>query len=259
MPTANGRDDVQFQYPEQSWAVGNMRKVGDSSMAQAFLPMPVTKRDTGKYAGGRWPKVMDPENKQPTSLGQEMRKLTSQAQQPYPAIAKAFPKAQFTGTERSKNVEDLQGQKLQPTDTTMWRQRTEKAGMEWELDAQKARQKNPTYFAGAFTMKGQAMKDLNLTQQESYLYDKHLDNLRLGGVRNLEQQGGISTLYAGIAQVGDKYHVFPTIWEGKKLSGKDAMNRAASEGWDKFPSYDSEQEADERYAVMHRYMDMDTR
>ena len=95
-----------------------------------------------------------------------------------------------------------------------------------------------------------------LTQEEQGLYDRHLKNLYgPDGVTN--QDGSRSTLFATSVDVDGKTYMIPTVWGGKVLPADQALERAKKEGLDKFPSYASSQEANDRYSIMHRYMDKD--
>jgi uncharacterized protein (TIGR02594 family) len=103
-----------------------------------------------------------------------------------------------------------------------------------------------------------ATKAMGLTKQEQFLYQRHLDNLEAshGGVAN-PTEGGKSTLYQMVAEHGGRFYNIPTVWDGKFLSRDEAVQRAASEGWEKWPSYASAVEADARYMKMHDYMGED--
>jgi hypothetical protein len=96
---------------------------------------------------------------------------------------------------------------------------------------------------------------LKLTPQEKNLYQMHLTNLRAGGVPN---QGGLSTLFQVTAEHDGKTYNVPTVWNGKILPPPDAIKEAAKVGWDKFPSYANEDEAEARYQQMHAFMEKDT-
>jgi hypothetical protein len=102
-----------------------------------------------------------------------------------------------------------------------------------------------------------ADKELNLTPEEKALYERHLTNLSgSGGVDN--PNGSRSTLFqASIEHDGRTYNI-PTVWDGKILPINDALKRVEAEGWNKFPSYDSEDEAEARYGKMHDFMEKDT-
>ena len=62
-----------------------------------------------------------------------------------------------------------------------------------------------------------------------------------------------------------KFYAIPTVFDGKILWNKGAADPAAAAidkvkqiGWDKFPSYKTEEEAESRYQQMHKFMDKDT-
>lgn len=102
-----------------------------------------------------------------------------------------------------------------------------------------------------------ATEALNLTPQEQALYQRHLTNLYgPGGVDNAD--GSRSTLFQASVERDGKTYNIPTVWDGKILSVPDAVKKAQAAGWDKFPSYASEKEAEARYQQMHAYMDRDT-
>jgi|SRR5215469_8496183 len=98
---------------------------------------------------------------------------------------------------------------------------------------------------------------LALTPQEQNLYQHHLNNLWVGG--RVDQPGGeVSTLLQAVVEgPGDRYYNIPTVWNGKVLSIPRARNEAAKVGWQHWPSYPSEEEADTRYMKMHDYMATD--
>lgn len=98
---------------------------------------------------------------------------------------------------------------------------------------------------------------LKLTPQEKALYRRHLKNLTgPGGVDNPD--GSRSTLFQTTVEADGKFYTVPTVWDGKILPPKEAVDRAAKEGFDKFPSYASEKEAEDRYQQLHGYMEKDT-
>ena len=101
-----------------------------------------------------------------------------------------------------------------------------------------------------------ATEALKLTPQEQNLYKHHLDNLYgPGKVTN----GSISTVRNITVEHDGRVVNIPTVWDGKILSNEEAIDRAAKEGWDKWPSYPSENAAFERYKTIHKSMDLDTR
>ncbi len=105
---------------------------------------------------------------------------------------------------------------------------------------------------------------LNLTPQEKALYQRHLTNLNgPGGVDNPD--GSRSTLFQTTVEHAGKFYTIPTVYDGKILWNKSAADPAAAAvekakqiGWDKFPSYNSEAEAEARYQKMHDFMAKDT-
>jgi hypothetical protein len=102
-----------------------------------------------------------------------------------------------------------------------------------------------------------AQVEMGLTPQERALYDRHVGNLYgQGGVDNPD--GSRSTLRTlSFEQDGKTYNV-PTVYDGKILPPKEAIDNARAIGLDKFPSYPSEAAAESRYGQMHGYLDKDT-
>ena len=114
---------------------------------------------------------------------------------------------------------------------------------------------------------------LNLTPQEEALYRRHVANLTgPGGVDNPD--GSRSSLYQAVQEHNGKFYNIPTVWNGKRevekwtdpnnpqrvmdVPNKTALANVEREGWDKFPSYATLEEADARYDKMHGYMERDT-
>jgi hypothetical protein len=109
---------------------------------------------------------------------------------------------------------------------------------------------------GQGSMKGIATKEMGLNEQEQFLYQHHLDNYAKGGVSSA---GGTKTSTVLAITVGqdDKTYVIPTVWNNKVVSKDQAIENADKAGFDKFPSYDSREQANARYSQMHTYMDED--
>lgn len=102
-----------------------------------------------------------------------------------------------------------------------------------------------------------AHKELNLSPQERALYQRHLSNLNgPGGVDNPDGKRS-SLMRVNFDHEGKSYNV-PSVYDGKILPPKEAVDRAFQEGVDKFPSYGSQDEADARYQRMHDFMEKDT-
>ena len=99
---------------------------------------------------------------------------------------------------------------------------------------------------------------LQLTPQEQALYQRHLSNLwGNGGVTN--QDGSRSSLYQmGVTGPGGLTYNLPTVYNGQILSPDSAIQQAAKQGWNTFPSYPTSDAAEARYQAMHNYMDRDT-
>jgi hypothetical protein len=117
-----------------------------------------------------------------------------------------------------------------------------------------------------------AMKALNLNPQEQALYHRHLSNLwGAGGVDNSD--GSRSSLYQAVQEHNGMFYNIPTVWNGKRetelythpvtgqvmdVPNKTALDNVERTGWDKFPSYATPDEADQRYENMHKFMEQDT-
>jgi hypothetical protein len=111
---------------------------------------------------------------------------------------------------------------------------------------------------------------MNLTPQERALYERHLSNLvGPGGVDNPPDaenpKGSRSTLFQTTVEHDGKFYAIPTVFDGKILWDKSAADPAAAAiekvkqiGWEKFPAYKSEAEAEARYQQMHTFMEKDT-
>lgn len=97
--------------------------------------------------------------------------------------------------------------------------------------------------------------DMKLTPQERALYEHHLGNVAKGGVRNSD--GSVSTLLQMTVEHDGKIYSVPTVWDNKKLTQDEAIARVEKAGWDKFPSYVSEAEAQARYDKLHTYLERD--
>lgn len=116
----------------------------------------------------------------------------------------------------------------------------------------------PTQYMVGFSNQGDADKELKMTPQENDLYTRHLRNLLgPGGVDN--EDGSRSSLFASTVGVGDKTYVIPTVRDGKILEPEAAIAAAEKEGFDRFPSYANEEEANARYSKMHDFMEKDTK
>jgi hypothetical protein len=104
----------------------------------------------------------------------------------------------------------------------------------------------------------QANKELSLSPQEQFLYQHHLNNLR-GSGKVIQPDGRVSTMLQTVIEDDNgKFYNIPTVWDGKALSPPEAQRKAEEIGLDKFPSYNSPDEADARYERMHRFMEADT-
>lgn len=118
-----------------------------------------------------------------------------------------------------------------------------------------------------------ANEALEFTPQEASLYQRHLSNLNgPGGVDNPD--GSRSSLYQAVQEHNGKFYNIPTVWDGKRevepwtrpsdgktfdVPNATALKKVEKEGWDKFPSYKTPEEADQRYDQMHHFMEQDTK
>jgi hypothetical protein len=95
---------------------------------------------------------------------------------------------------------------------------------------------------------------LELTPQEQFMVNHHRANLEKGGVPN---EGGTSTYYSIGENIGGKYYVLPSVWDNQIVDRDEAVRRAKEVGLDSFPSYNSEQEGEDRYQQIHHLMEKD--
>ncbi len=102
----------------------------------------------------------------------------------------------------------------------------------------------------------QVAHDLQLSPQEQFLYQHHLDNLvGPGGVTNAD--GSRSTVLQTSAERDGQTYNLPTVWNGQELEPRAAYGPVGQVGWNRFPAYPDDTTAEARYAQMHRYMDED--
>lgn len=107
-----------------------------------------------------------------------------------------------------------------------------------------------------------ANEALKMTPEEQDLYQRHLENLKAGGVKNAD--GSTSTLYQTSFEQNGKTYNIPTVWQtaaGKPVivPPRQAIKLANMEGLDKFPSYPDNDTAEARYEAMHQFMERDIR
>jgi hypothetical protein len=98
---------------------------------------------------------------------------------------------------------------------------------------------------------------LNLTPEETALYQHHLKNLT-GNGKVMNADGSVSTIYAITETIDGKTYTLPTVWGGKILEPDAAVEKAKKIGLDKFPSYATPDDAMARSQEMHRFMEKDT-
>lgn len=103
----------------------------------------------------------------------------------------------------------------------------------------------------------QAIRDFALTPQEQNLYGHHIYNLN-NGFEVPDKDGNISTVLQAVVENSGRFYNIPTVWGGKILPVPEAVKVVEQNGgWDRWPSYGSQEEADQRYMAMHGYMDRD--
>jgi hypothetical protein len=98
---------------------------------------------------------------------------------------------------------------------------------------------------------------LELTPQEKFLYNTHLQNLN-GTGKIVHPDGSVSSLLQMSFEQDGRFYNIPTVVNGKQLAPTDAIQAAERVGLDKFPSYDSAEEAESRYDAMHDFLGRDT-
>jgi len=100
---------------------------------------------------------------------------------------------------------------------------------------------------------------MNLTPEEKYLYQTHLQNL-YGTGKVVHPDGSISTmLQMSFEGPGGRTYSIPTVWGGQALHPREAIGMAErTGGLDRFPSYATGDEAEARYQQLHDYLGRDT-
>jgi hypothetical protein len=100
---------------------------------------------------------------------------------------------------------------------------------------------------------------MNLTPEEKYLYQTHLQNL-YGTGKVVHPDGSISSLLQmSFEGPGGKTYSIPTVWGGQALRPREAIGMAErTGGLDRFPSYATSDEAEARYQQLHDYLGRDT-
>jgi hypothetical protein len=193
------------------------------------------------------------------------RHLQSRATQ---EAIKKMQAAQPTGIlklPRSQNIEDIQGpasKASMPKTVSESQAHLQQVEKGWQAFETKPSEQEKFPAGAQPSMKGIATKEMNLNEQEQFLYQHHLDNYAKGGVQSA---GGTKTSSLLAITVGSKdksdpkTYVVPTIWDNKILSKDEAIQRADDLGLEKFPSYDTREQANARYMQMHDYMDRDMR
>ena len=85
---------------------------------------------------------------------------------------------------------------------------------------------------------------------------RHVLNMLSPNGVNLPGGARASLMQIGIGDNGKEYNI-PTVYEGKILPDREAIDRAIAQGLNNFPSYNTVDEAEGRYQQMHDYMDKD--
>lgn len=98
---------------------------------------------------------------------------------------------------------------------------------------------------------------MTLSPEEKFLYNTHLQNLN-GTGKIVHPDGSISSLLQMSFEQDGKFYNIPTVVGGKQLAPNDAIKAAEQVGLDKFPAYNSEEEAEARYEAMHEFLGKDT-
>jgi len=103
-----------------------------------------------------------------------------------------------------------------------------------------------------------AQEALGLSPEEQNLYQHHLSNMaNYAQVYNQDMTG--STLLQITAQgPNGRFYNLPTVWDGRELppvAGRDMA--VARQGWNYWPSYATEAEAQARYDAMHQFLSRD--
>lgn len=94
---------------------------------------------------------------------------------------------------------------------------------------------------------------MDLTPQEQNLYQHHLTNIQKHkGTKNAD--GSVSTIRSITVERDGRQYMIPTVWDGKILDNQAAVKKAASMGWNYWPSYSTDNEAETRYMQMHDIM-----
>lgn len=98
---------------------------------------------------------------------------------------------------------------------------------------------------------------MKLTDQEQNLYHHHLNELENGGFYH--KDGSVSTIYSidFTNKADGRTYMVPTVYDGHILPPDEAIDVAKMHGLDHFPSYPDSKTANERYQLMHNFMDRD--
>jgi|SRR5262245_10193819 len=92
----------------------------------------------------------------------------------------------------------------------------------------------------------------NWASDQRYTYQHHYNNLLKGGVK--QKDDSTSTFRAIGVDIGGKYYMLPTIWDGKQVSNKEAVKRAKEVGLDSFISDKRRDRAEKMYEDVHQKM-----
>lgn len=103
------------------------------------------------------------------------------------------------------------------------------------------------------------VSEMKLTPQEQFLYQWHVNNItgKNGGKSFKQPNGATSTVLQMIEPVNGKWYSIPSVWDGKPHTEDQAYDHAEKIGWEKFPSYATQDAGQKRYDQMHAYMERD--
>jgi hypothetical protein len=108
------------------------------------------------------------------------------------------------------------------------------------------------------------MQALNLTPQEKFLYRWHTNNVTgANGGKAIYNADSTSTVLqmeepAEVFGLKDgKWRNIPSVWDGKAHTEDEAIAHAKKIGVEKWPAYNSQEEAVARYQKMHDIMELD--
>ena len=99
---------------------------------------------------------------------------------------------------------------------------------------------------------------MGLNPQEQNLYQHHLNNMGAYAQVFNPDLTGSTVLQITTQGPNGRFYSLPTVWDGRELpplAGRDTA--VARQGWDYWPSYATEAEAQARYDAMHQFLGRD--